>query len=502
MKAVLVLFDSLNRAALSPYVKHRGATPNFERLAQKTTVFDNHYVGSMPCMPARRDMLTGRLSFLHRSWGPMEPFDESFPDRLAEEKGTYSHLITDHFHYWEDGGATYHTRYDSFSFVRGQEGDRWQAKVAPDWQALNADVHPNQQGSARRNYKAQHLLNRKALDEADSHPTQVCMDQALAFLGDNRAAENWFLQVECFDPHEPFHVPKKYRTGRVDASPSYDWPIYGPDGDQTADEAAQLVESYEASVRHCDDQLGRLLDLFDAEDLWADTALIVTTDHGFLLGEHGYWGKNRMPLYEEIAHIPLFFHDPAKPAMGERCAALTQSIDVAATAYDLFDGTPSEACQGYSLRAAIAGHSPREAVIFGYFGGAVNLADGRYLYQRCPEDFEAQTLYQYTLMPTHIHSFFSAEEMQWAELHEGFSFTKGMKMLRIPATTSSPMNAAYGPGNMLPQETQIIDLTSDTSTSGAAIDPLEEDWLSRKMAELMRDVEAPPDAFARIGLAA
>ncbi len=74
---------------------------------QRCVTFDRHYVGSLPCMPARRDILSGRLNFLHRSWGPMEPFDNAFPD-LLHQAGVYSHLITDHFHYLEDGGATYH----------------------------------------------------------------------------------------------------------------------------------------------------------------------------------------------------------------------------------------------------------------------------------------------------------------------------------------------------------------------------------------------------------
>lgn len=78
MKVVFVLFDSLNRHALGPYGGTDVPTPNFDRLAERTMVYDNHYVGSMPCMPARRDMMTGRLSFLHRSWGPLEPFDNAF----------------------------------------------------------------------------------------------------------------------------------------------------------------------------------------------------------------------------------------------------------------------------------------------------------------------------------------------------------------------------------------------------------------------------------------
>ena len=122
MKTVFVLFDSLNRHMLGAYGGTRIPTPNFDRLAERCVTFDRHYVGSMPCIPARRDMLTGRLSFLHRSWGPMEPFDNAFPVQLYQA-GVYSHLVTDHYHYWEDGGATYHNRYDSYEFVRGQEGD-------------------------------------------------------------------------------------------------------------------------------------------------------------------------------------------------------------------------------------------------------------------------------------------------------------------------------------------------------------------------------------------
>ena len=77
MKTIYLLFDSLNRSALSFYGGEI-ETPNFERLAKKSTTFDNHFIGSMPCMPARRDMHTGRLNFFHRSWGPLEPFDDSF----------------------------------------------------------------------------------------------------------------------------------------------------------------------------------------------------------------------------------------------------------------------------------------------------------------------------------------------------------------------------------------------------------------------------------------
>ena len=128
MRAILLLFDSLNRHCLEPYGCGWTQTPNFSRLAQHSVMFDRCYAGSLPCMPARRELHTGRYNFLHRSWGPIEPFDDSMPE-LLKKSGVYTHLISDHQHYWEDGGATYHTRYNSWECVRGQEGDPWKAYV-------------------------------------------------------------------------------------------------------------------------------------------------------------------------------------------------------------------------------------------------------------------------------------------------------------------------------------------------------------------------------------
>ena len=95
MKIVCVLLDSLNRCAMEPYGSKTVKTPSVNLFQQRAVTFDNHYVGSLPCMPARRDLHTGRSHFLHRSWGPLEPFDDSLP-QLLKQNGTYSHLITDH----------------------------------------------------------------------------------------------------------------------------------------------------------------------------------------------------------------------------------------------------------------------------------------------------------------------------------------------------------------------------------------------------------------------
>lgn len=88
---------------------------------------------------------------------------------------------------------------------------------------------------------------------------------------------------------------------------------------------------YAELLELCDKYLGKLLDKFDELDLWKDTMLIVNTDHGYLLGEHGWWSKVVMPCYDEIAHIPLFIHDPRFAADGQRRKEIVQTIDLPAT---------------------------------------------------------------------------------------------------------------------------------------------------------------------------
>ncbi len=501
MKTVFVLFDSLNRHMLGPYGGTRIPTPNFDRLAKRSVAFDKHYVGSLPCMPARRDMLTGRLTFLHRSWGPLEPFDNAFPELLLDS-GVYSHLITDHYHYWEDGGATYHNRYDSYEFVRGQEGDAWKAMVQPHWERLREMYHARQFDTEQRSYFRKNVVNREFIREESEFPSVQCFARGFEFLEQNREADNWFLQIETFDPHEPFYAParfkKPFETGWN--GPIRDWPRYGR-VDELPAECEELRANYYAVVSLCDFLLGQLLDDFDKHDMWKDTALVVTTDHGFLLGEHDFWAKNRMNMYEEIVHIPLFVHDPRAQALaGTRSAALTQSIDLAPTFLDLHGVAPPPENQGISLLKSRTGTSAREAVLFGYFGGAVNVTDGRHTYHRFPADLHAQEIYQYTVMPTHIRSRFTPEELSTATLSEPFPFTKGAKLLKMPVIERSPMYNNYGPGALLEDDTRLYDLAVDPGQERPLADAAAEQRMIGLMTALMRANDAPPEAFARLDL--
>ncbi|MFQ5972288.1 MAG: sulfatase [Alphaproteobacteria bacterium] len=504
MKVVFVLYDSLNRRSLEPYGAATIRTPNFRRLAERAVTFDSHYVGSLPCMPARRDMQTGRLSFLHRSWGPLEPFDNSFPE-LLHVAGIYSHLVSDHYHYWEDGGATYHNRYTTYEFIRGQERDPWKAMVEPPWERLREMYHPLQFNEERRSLHYHHVVNREFIREEADFPSVRCFDGGLDFLERNRHARDWLLQIETFDPHEPFHAPAAYRAEYPTnyAGPILDWPPYKR-VTEAPDECAELRANYCAIVALCDAQLGRLLDCFDAYGLWSDTALLLTTDHGFLLGEHDWWGKCRMPCFNEVSHIPLFFHHPDYASRaGERRRSLTQTTDVMATLLDLFGVEAPPEVEGRSLVRVLERDEPiREAALYGVWGSATNITDGRYTYFRYPDDVRRQEIYQYTLMATHLKELFGVEELRTASLAKPFAFTKGVPVLKVRGTEKSPMfDTNLGPGRLAGTETALFDLETDPDQLTPIRDADVEARLIRQMVTLMRENDAPAEAYTRLDLA-
>ena len=103
----------------------------------------------------------------------------------------------------------------------------------------------------------------------------------------------------------------------------------------------------------CDAYLGKLLDYMDVHRMWQDTMLIVATDHGFLLGEHGWWAKNRPLFYEELSHTPLFIWDPRTGVAGERRKALVQTIDLAPTLLSYFGVPIPPDMQGHDLQTCL-----------------------------------------------------------------------------------------------------------------------------------------------------
>ncbi len=488
MRAIVVMFDTLNRRYLPPYGAKGVHAPNFERLAERSVRFDSCYGGSMPCMPARREMHTARYNFLHRSWGPLEPFDDSVP-QLLTESGVYTHLVTDHQHYWLDGGATYHPRFRTFELFRGQEGDEWKGHVAdPDL----SDIAPY---TSRHDLRRQDRINRGYLATEADHPQTLTFDAGLHFIDTNADQDSWMVQIETFDPHEPFfsyeQYHRLYEQVATESGLEFDWPDYAQVTQSDAD-LAHLRGRYLALLSMCDHSLGRVLDAMDRHQMWDDTMLIVCTDHGLLLGEHDWLGKNVMPLYDETIHTPLFVWDPRTGVAGESRDALVQTIDLGPTLLDAFGLQPTPDMEGRSLTEVITAGAPlREAALFGLHGGHACVTDGRHVYMRACAGADNQPLFDYTLMPTSMRGRFTPDVLARAELVAPFSFTKGVPVLKVPA---------LGPNNPAAFGSLLFDLATDPTQADPLTDPDVELRMATLLVELMRTNDAPPEQYERLGL--
>lgn len=498
MKTIVILMDSLNRHFLPVYGNSWVRTPQIDRLAARSCVFDNHFVGSAPCMPARHDLLTGRLDFLERGWAPVQPFDCTLPCVLREN-GIFSHMTTDHYHYFHLGGENYHTLFSSWDFIRGQETDAW----ASD---LGAPIVRPHYGQDAQQYER----NRQRFRSEADYPSPKTLRHAAEWVEEHHNDDNWFLFVDSFDPHEPFDYPDEDGAAYPDdyQDKLFYWPDYAGTEQAPAEAIAHARKRYATLVTMSDRWLGRLLDVLDAHGLWEDTMVVLTTDHGHMLGEKQWMAKNYMPCYNEIYRIPLLVSLPGMTEMTRR-AALTQNIDLMPTILDFF-GVGQKDCRyplhGGSLLPLIRGEQEkiRDTAIYGMYGRQVNLCDGRYTYFRSAVRADNQPLYLYTAMPSTIWQYWDhAHLTDVSQIAAGpFLPYTAYPVFRIPSTITKLDNESQNFARRYEVVSQnlLFDLETDPNQERPLEDPALEQAMCRKLADAMRRHDSPPEQFIRLGL--
>ncbi|WP_208588554.1 sulfatase [Gracilibacillus suaedae] len=488
MKAIVILLDTLNRHMLDIYNKQTWVnTPNINRLAEKSFIFDNHWAGSLPCMPARRDMLTGRLDFLERGWGGLEPFDITLTNCL-KENNIFSHIVTDHYHYFSTGGENYCQSFNTWDFHRGQEGDPWVSNVH--------QADPPKEYIGR--FLEQNEKNRSKLEEETTYPGPKTMQAACQWLQDNEKADNYFLMVEAFDPHEPFVTPDHYLDQYDDSyqGPRFDWPKYAKVNE--SEEAIDHIQKrYAATLTMIDHWLGKLLDEMDRQDIWDDTLVIFTTDHGLLLGEHNWTGKNIMHAYNEVAHLPLMIHVPEVEAHGTHIDSITQNIDIMPTILEYFQLSIPESVQGNSLLGLCKNNQEkvRDYAIYGMFGMTVNLTDGDYTYLRAPNHEDNHPCYVYTAMPTTFRGYHDSENRENIEMGRFLTHTS-YPVYKFPySKKGKPFVMAK---NIL--ESYLFDIRADYQQKHTIDDSQLKNKYQQILIEVMNQYDAPIEQYLRLGL--
>ena len=159
--------------------------------------------------------------------------------------------------------------------------------------------------------------------------------------------------------------------------------------------------------------------------------------------------------------------------------------------------------EGRSLLPLLNSDTPiRQAGIYGVWASATNITDGRFTYFRYPDNMHAQEIYQYTLMPTHITSFFTTDELRTATLSPPFDFTKGVPVLKVSGHAKSPMYRNQGMSFFQDTETVLFDTKNDPEQRTPISSPEIVTRLVEQMLALMRVNDAPPEAYVRLGLGA
>ena len=497
MKTIVVLMDSLNRRYLPAYGNDWVKTPNIDRLAARSCVFDSHYVGSAPCMPARHDLLTGRIDFLERGWSPVQPFDCVLPYVLGRH-GIFSHMTTDHYHYFHLGGENYHAAFGSWELIRGQEHDVWESNLGP----VSMPAHYGGDD-------AQYEKNRTHFRHEEDFPSPQTLRHAADWVEAHHQDDNWCLMVDSFDPHEPVDDPEESEAYPDDYHDKlFFWPDYSTTEQAPREAMEHVRRRYANLITMSDRWLGRLLDVLDRRNLWEDTMVILTTDHGYMLGEKGFYAKNYMPCYNEIYQIPLMISLPGMTGT-TRCPALSQNIDLMPTILEYFGISASECwhpLHGKSLLPLIRGERTEnhEAVLYGVFGRQVNICDGRHTYFRSAVRADNEPLNFYTASPSTICHFWDYDHVTDVSAIEAGPFLSytDYPVFRFPnrimrfGNDSQNFRERYAVvGTNL-----LFDLESDPAQEHPLHAPELEAEMCRKLAKAMALFDSPPEQYIRLGL--
>lgn len=490
-------------------------TPNIDAFARKSIRFDNHFAGSLPCMPARHDMLTGALDFLWRPWGSIEVWEHSITWYLSRI-GVTSKLVTDHPHLFEAGGENYHTDFGAWDYQRGHESDPWRTRPDPSW------IGAPSFGRGHMPYD-----NSRGWFEGEADfPGPRTMAEAARWIEEEapgpQGKERYFLFIDEFDPHEPFDTPEPYASMYDNSweGPHLIWPPYAvgakEKGILSDEEARQIRASYGAKLTMIDHWFGRLIEAIEKKGLMDSTAVILCTDHGHYLGERDTWGKPACPLFEPIAHTPMMISWPGVEA-GVR-DALTTNVDIFATVAEIFGVTEKIAhrTHGKPLQDvitdpkakirdyALAGVWSREVHVIagpgvlGSQGGTGSEAPTKYA--RGPESANMPLSIwsnRWSTMPIH--------QVPGLELPrpDGRASLKNMPGSEIPVICQP-----FEPGDVLPYwalghftGSHLYDLGNDPAEEHNLAGTKAESEAADLVRSALRDVEAPADQLARLGVA-
>ena len=349
MNIVLMIFDSLRKDCVGAYGSPpwgKVYTPHFDAFAEEALVMARAFPESLPTLPARRAIYTGNRVYPFDKgdfylkgdfvgspgWGPI-PEDEHTLAEILTEAGYRTCLISDIYHMFKPS-KNFWRGFDQWTFLRGQEMDH--ARSGPRLTQEEIDYwFPEEvrgkKGHVCIDFIQKCMMNMNDRRKEEDYFSPRILKEAALWLEQNRDADQFFLTIESFDPHEPWLPPSHYREmylkerGREQVVSAY-----GDVGDLDEALLARTRANYMGEVTMCDRWFGYFMESMRVLGLLDNTMVILTSDHGHSIGDRNYMGKRGYPAAPEVYNTPLMIRFPKAEHAGKTSDMFVQHHDITA----------------------------------------------------------------------------------------------------------------------------------------------------------------------------
>lgn len=381
-------------------------TPTIDRIGKEGIIFDNAFCTNSICTPSRASIMTGQYGQVNgvKDLGGILPVDRQYLAHEMKSLG-YNTAIVGKWHLKDAPEA-----FDYYNVLPGQ-GDYH-----------NPTLYSNEETGEKKSMRFEKGLTREVnATTYKGHSSDVITDKSLEWLDEKRDKSKPFFLMHHFKaPHDFFEHAKRYNDYLADTEipePASLWDNTGngsiatrgyndsmmdtigssvghrniirnmgmhmnidpkiPDPEYKKLAYQEYLKRYLRCVKGVDDNVKRLFDYLEKEDLMDNTIIIYTGDQGFMLGEHDYIDKRWM--YEESMRMPFLVRYPKTIKAGTRTNAIINNTDFAPTIIDLASGKTPEYMQGSSFKEVL--ETGKE-----------------------PKDWQQETYYRYWMHMAHKHS--------------------------------------------------------------------------------------------------
>jgi arylsulfatase A-like enzyme len=369
---VVVILDTLRKDHLGCYGNDWIQTPNFDAFARENLRFTRAYPESLPTIPVRRAIHTGKRTFPFRNWVPQKgdtvriygwqriPEEQVTLAEILKQHGYTTAFVTDTYHQFKPS-MNFHRGFDVWRWVRGQESDRYQPISKCDESKLKRYLPERYKGTGVEQMLRQYFANTADRRNEEDWFAPKVFREAIVLLEDLQRQQPFLLVVDSFDPHEPWDPPPQYVA--LYDNPDHDdadiiTPLYGKCDWMTERQLKRMRANYAGEVTLVDKWFGHFINKLADLNLLDKSLVIVLSDHGHSLGEHGVTGKIPWALYPELIDIPFFIRHPEGKGAGQTSDYFASTHDVAPTVLGVLGIEPPQPMDGVDLSVLLEGKQP------------------------------------------------------------------------------------------------------------------------------------------------